>query len=232
MLSVGRCKNRFNADSKTPSERFFEGAVGMVNKDSVVLHAGCGTDSSIGFRDAAQVTIGLDLDEWLGDNADLDLAVIGSLCHIPLPAESVDLVAARWVLEHLIRPDLFFQEVARVLRPAGHLILCTPNRYHYFALAVRITPLRFQRWFMQHVLGGDPHSVFPTFYRANTSRRIRSLAAGAGLVVERLYRVEGSPNILGFSLIVYLAGVAYEQIVNRFRLLTGFRGMILAVLSK
>jgi SAM-dependent methyltransferase len=232
MSNTEKLRRRFYAESKSPFERFSQEAIGMVNSDSVVLHGGCGADSSIGFRTAAQAVIGVDLDRWICQNSDLDLALIGSLYHLPLPNQCVDIVAARWVLEHMAHPALFFHEVARVLRPCGHLVLLTTNQSHYLALTVRITPLRFQRWFISNVLGGDPNEVFPTFYRANSPRRVRSLAADAGLAEERLYMLEGAPSILKFSSISYLAGVAYERAVNRFDSLDRFRAAIVAIFSK
>jgi SAM-dependent methyltransferase len=47
----------------------------------------------------------------------------------PIPFEhgSVDLVYMAEVLEHLPRPDRGIEEIHRVLRPGGHLILTTPN---------------------------------------------------------------------------------------------------------
>lgn len=47
----------------------------------------------------------------------------------PLPIEdnSIDLVIAGEILEHLINPFMFLQEINRVLKKGGELILSTPN---------------------------------------------------------------------------------------------------------
>lgn len=232
MLSTEKLKDKLYTDHTSPFERFTAEAQRMVKEQSVVLHGGCGADDSMGLRAVARKTIGIDLDEWIARNTDLDLAVIGELCYMPLRDRSVDIVLARWVLEHMSNPALFFHESARVLRPGGQLLLMTTNQYHYFALAVRMTPLRFQRWFVKNVFGGSPDDVFPTFYRANTSRRLRALATEANLVQERIEMLEGPPSILKFSSITFLAGMAYERIVNRFRFLSGFRGAILTVFRR
>ena len=232
MPNVENLKHRFYADYKSPFTRFSEQARSMVSEDSLVLHGGCGADSSIGFREAARTTVGIDLDDWICHNTDLDLALMGSLCHLPMPEQSFDLVAAKWVLEHMDSPSLFFHEVARVLRPGGRLVLLTTNRNHYFALAVRVTPLQIQRWFIQRVHGRNAHGVFPTFYRANTPRHLRALASEAGLTEDQLEMLEGAPSILKFSPVAYLAGVAYERAVNRFAALRGFRSSIMSVFRK
>ncbi len=42
-----------------------------------------------------------------------------------------DLVVAFEVLEHLSEPTKFLEQVRRVLRPSGHLLVSTPNRRYY-----------------------------------------------------------------------------------------------------
>ena len=46
---------------------------------------------------------------------------------LPLRDEQIDLVYCSEVVEHLPDPDSLFAEVARILRPGGHLLLTTPN---------------------------------------------------------------------------------------------------------
>ena len=62
---------------------------------------------------------------------------------IPLCSNSVDVIFASDVLEHLINPAVFVAELFRVLRPGGYLILDTPNLaswHNVFALFLGIQP--------------------------------------------------------------------------------------------
>jgi 2-polyprenyl-3-methyl-5-hydroxy-6-metoxy-1,4-benzoquinol methylase len=63
---------------------------------------------------------------------------------LPFDKASFDLVLMTEVLEHLVNPDYAMDEVRRVLRPDGHLILSTPNLAclpNRVLLAVGIQPL-------------------------------------------------------------------------------------------
>jgi SAM-dependent methyltransferase len=101
-------------------DRFFEG--------KVVLDVGPGP---LGFPDAcpARVSIGLDplADLYaqhgllLPDSPALYLSTGAE--HIPLVSGSVDIVLARNSLDHVKDPDRVLEEVQRVLRPGGTLIL-------------------------------------------------------------------------------------------------------------
>lgn len=60
---------------------------------------------------------------------------------LPLATESIDCVLLLDVLEHLPRPDDCLQEIKRVLKPQGILILQVP-----FLYPIHDAPLDFQRW--------------------------------------------------------------------------------------
>ncbi len=46
---------------------------------------------------------------------------------LPFESNSFDLVLMAEVLEHVVKPDRALDEVRRVLRPRGYLVLSTPN---------------------------------------------------------------------------------------------------------
>jgi ubiquinone/menaquinone biosynthesis C-methylase UbiE len=63
--------------------------------------------------------------------------------NIPLYNESVDMILATDVIEHLINPSTFVKEMFRVLKPSGYIILDTPNLaswHNIFALLIGIQP--------------------------------------------------------------------------------------------
>src|SRR5262245_52679528 len=62
---------------------------------------------------------------------------------IPLQSASVDLITAFDVLEHLVETWLFVQELHRILKPNGYLIIDSPNLaswHNIFALVMGVQP--------------------------------------------------------------------------------------------
>ncbi|HEY8240258.1 MAG TPA: class I SAM-dependent methyltransferase [Kiritimatiellia bacterium] len=86
---------------------------------------------------------------------------------IPLPDNSYDAVVSIEVLEHLENHVRFMQEVVRVTKPGGLIVLTTPNvlslpsRWHFFLYgytdcAPRPLDPRLKEYYMQHI---NPISV-------------------------------------------------------------------------
>jgi SAM-dependent methyltransferase len=138
-------------------------------------------------------------------------------------------VFSKFVFEHLDRPLAAMRELRRVTRPGGHLVIHTPNRFHYVAIGAMLTPHRFHRWYNAR-RGRAELDTFPTRYRANDRRTLRDLAARSGYRIEHLYLLEPRPTYLDFHPLAYLLGIAYERIVSRTDALRDLRCVIVAVL--
>jgi SAM-dependent methyltransferase len=106
-----------------------------------VFEAGCGTGLLL--REAAtfaRAAVGLDLSRgMLGPARDRGLRVVqGSLTDVPLPGASFDLVYSMKVLAHVPPIERAIVELARLVRPGGHLLLEFYNPYSLRALAKRV----------------------------------------------------------------------------------------------
>lgn len=65
----------------------------------------------------------------------------------PLPFESASFDAALCLegVEHLMNPSAFIAEIARVIRPGGHIVLSTPNVMNFYSrLHFLLTGVRYQ----------------------------------------------------------------------------------------
>jgi SAM-dependent methyltransferase len=135
------------------------------------------------------------------------------------------------VLEHLDHPEVVFREVARVLVPGGSFLAKTPNRNHYMPLVAQATPHAFHQ-FYNRLRGRESVDTFPTLYRANTREAIERLSREAGLRVASVDFIEGRPEYLRLTPPTYLAGWAYEKIVNSSPLFERFRIVMVVHLRK
>jgi ubiquinone/menaquinone biosynthesis C-methylase UbiE len=149
-----------------------------------VFEAGCGTGLLL--REAAQVArsaVGLDLSRgMLGAAHGRGLRVVqGSLTDVPLPSNSMDLVYSMKVLAHIPPIQQALAELARLVRPGGHLLLEFYNPYSLRYLAKRLGgPARIAQ-------GTTDHDVFT---RYDTVEKARSyLPSGVDLVGVRGVRI-------------------------------------------
>ncbi len=98
---------------------------------SRILEAGCGTGQTLALFSDNQYTCGLDI-----SGAALRLAqkncsnaVLGSIFSMPFDDNAFDLVYNSGVIEHFRDPENIaaLQEMARVVKPSGKLVVIVPN---------------------------------------------------------------------------------------------------------
>lgn len=139
-----------------------------------VLEAGCGEGyGAAALSRFAAAVIGLDYDEPAVSHiarAYPEIAILrGNLAHLPVRDEAIDVVVNMQVIEHLWDQPGFLAEVFRVLRPAGTLVLSTPNRITFSP--GRDTPLN------------------PYHTRELSAAELTELLRDAGFVVQRMYGI-------------------------------------------
>jgi SAM-dependent methyltransferase len=136
---------------------------------------------------------------------------------IPLPDGWFDLIAARWVLEHVRDPGAFLAEVRRALRPSGRLVALTVNGGHYVTWVTRLLgqlPHGLTQWLVRRLYGREPHDTFPTYYRLNTPGQFRRLARRGGLELAHLTRL-ANPDYFSFSPTLRRVAVLVDWLLER-----------------
>ena len=168
---------------------FYTRVNALLRPDSVVLDYGAGRGAALhddncpyrkhlrSLRGRVAKVIGVDVDRAVLTNPGLDEAhVIDPAGTLPIPDESIDLVLADFVFEHVSDPEHCARELTRVLRSGGWLCARTPNRWNYVAVVARLLPERLHEGALRRV---QPErrmeDTFPAFYRMN------SLSTLAGL---------------------------------------------------
>jgi SAM-dependent methyltransferase len=221
----------------SPEEYFEQRFRDMVRPGDFVLDAGCGNGkySAAANTDTRSYKVtGLDNFESVRHNPILDYRVCGNVNELPFGDASFDVVYGRWLVEHLENPMAALAEFHRVLKPGGRLALFTTNLLHYYGAVARVTPQWFHVWFNCRVRKFEEADIFPTYYRANTRRRIHKLLREAGFCKPaiQISLVEGSSSVLGFNFVLHGLGRAYERVVKRFETLDSFRMNLIAIARK
>lgn len=201
-----------------------------LNKKMIVLDAGCGR--TFKYRDKLQdkvdKIIGIDLVKF---NCSEDV-LNGSLYQIPFKNKSFDLIISKSVLEHLENPTLAFKEFNRILRKHGLVIILTPNLYDYASLIAKYVPNKLHNFILERMLNRKPESVFDTYFRMNTKKKLYSIAKRTGFRFESINYVSQYPHYLMFNTILFRMGIMYEKMISRFKILGFLRPWILGVLRK
>jgi ubiquinone/menaquinone biosynthesis C-methylase UbiE len=214
---------RFNAlveSTVSPSDRVLEIGAG----------SGQGSQNRFALKGRVAEYIGIDPDPRVLQNPSLDRGVVCTAESLPFDDEHFDLVFHTMVAEHLPDPIAAMCETARVLKPGGRVLFETPSRYYYPMLAAALTPQWFHEWYVAKLGSGrSSEDVFPTVYRANDSRTIRSVMTQAGLVpVINFWSTP--PGYLRFSPLSFLVGVLYERTAER--LVPALRARIVVTATK
>lgn len=217
------------------SDDAFPGRIlALVEPDMEVLDIGAGSGIGLQARfplkGRCRRFVGIDLDPRVRDNPHLDEAHVADACDLPFENNRFDLIYHTMVAEHLERPIDAFREMARVLKPGGEIHFNTPSRFYYPMLLARLTPTSMHSAMVKRLGSGRAeYEVFPTFYRMNTAGDIRRLAAAVGLVAS-IEHVSVPPGYLRFHPAPFLAGIAYERIMER--LIPALRGQLWVRMSK
>ena len=239
IISVEKLKKKFYPDDlKDGTLVFYQWLRQYVKKEFIALNVGAGQTSKRKIRslkkEVKEVT-GVDIDEVILQNEDLDKAVvIKKGDKLPFADNSFDLIWTDYVFEHVEDPLMFVSEVKRVLKPGSSFFFRTPNRSHYVSLISSITP----HWFHELVanrargLSTAEHDIYPTYYRLNTKHSILKNANKIGFKNVELRFIECDPSYMVFNPIAFLIGVMYERLVNSTNLLSGFRANIFGRLEK
>ncbi|MFE2780324.1 methyltransferase domain-containing protein [Streptomyces massasporeus] len=110
---------------------------------------------------------------------------------LPFASGSADAVLFSEVVEHLVDPDAALDEIRRILRPGGHLMLSTPNLaawYNRGLLLAGVQPV-FSEVSLRGI-HGRPGKEVVGHLRLYTARALKKFVAASGFTVVRL---EGAP---------------------------------------
>jgi len=177
---------------------------------------------------------GIDVDSEVLKNSNCTSTKVFDGLRFPFPDGSFDACVSNWVLEHVADPETHFKEVARVLRPDGVYCFRTMNLFHYVTLGSQLTPHSLHLRLANRLrgLGTEAHDPYLTFYRANTTKRLKSLIQKTALETSLLQLMEPEPSYGRVHATLFYPMMIYERIVNSTSLLSNLRIIIFGVCTK
>lgn len=205
-----------------------------VTPESVVLDVGCSRgDPDLPALSEGRLLFGADVDlPGLRANRIAHAVVHAPVTALPFAEASCDVIAMKWVAEHLAEPEAAFRECARVARPGGVVCVLTPNAWSVFTLLSRLIPYRLKQVLKGRMFGVHEEDTFRTYYRANTRRQLERQFAGAGFEKVEVFLLPGMWTFFIFNRPLALLVRAIERVQQRLPVARGAATYIVGVWRK
>lgn len=187
-------------------------------KAGTLVDVGCGAIGLLGRMEnrltALQAdSIGIDTNaEDLARNPNIRHRICASCYALPLASNSVDFIVCRWMFEHLESPEKAMREFSRVLKTGGFLYIKTPNLWNYGMIVSWATPTIAHNLFRS---AAGLRENTPTYYRANTKRKLAEMAADSGFAVRRIERISNSFMYYSFNKELFLTMRIFSRMAGK-----------------
>lgn len=122
-------------------------------------------------RGVGRTVVAVDIDAAVMKNEACDERYLLTDCPVRLAPESVDLIVADYVLEHVASVEAFSDFVHKYLKPGGWICARTPHKWSYIGLLARLVDNSIHSKFIARAQPDRKEiDVFPTAYKLNTRR--------------------------------------------------------------
>lgn len=115
--------------------------------------------------------VGVDPDETIHENLIVHERVQSTIDALRLD-RTFDVVTLRMVAEHITDPSAAIDSLARLCRPSGLVVVCTPNQWSPVSFAARVVPHALHAPIKRWLWCSDAKDTFPVAYRMNTRRQL------------------------------------------------------------
>jgi len=155
----------FDPDFKFRWEYYDQLLLANLNSKTEWLDIGCGYNNDVKqFGDKTSFACGLDI--ILTDQHELPF-VQGDIYKLPFKSNSFDFISLRFVVEHIEFPQKAFNEMHRILKPNGRILIMTTNLSSPLIYLPRILPFKLKQFLLEKIFDGHHKDIFPTFHKLN-----------------------------------------------------------------
>ena len=139
------------------------------------LDVGCGEMSELSEDLIFKTKIGSDI-LFPVDTKLFDFPFLQSdLYSFPFKDQSLDIILLRFVVEHIEFPDKAFEEISRILKPNGKILILTTNIKSPIIFIPKIIPYSIRKKIILKIFGANDDDIFPTYHRLNSLKAIKKL---------------------------------------------------------
>ncbi len=196
----------------------------FLSKEKTWVDIGCGNNADVEEKKSlVKLAIGTDIYKHDKLNNELFLLSEGSL--LPFKSGSVDVISLRFVIEHIENPTKLFDELHRVLRPKGIVVILTTNLWSPIIFLPKLIPYRTRKFIMKTLFEVYEEDIFPTYHRFNTLSKAKSISTSFN--IEKLIFIQAlnaDSNLVFFAFMFW-------HIVTKIKFLNIFRSNILMVIK-
>jgi len=137
------------------------------------LDIGCGNESELAEDLQFKIKLGTDL-LAPQDIPALKIPFVQSdLYFLAFKNKCFDLILLRFVVEHIEFPQKAMQEISRILKPNGKIIILTTNIFSPIIFLPKLLPYKFRKKLILKIFGVAEDDIFPTYHRINSKRAIK-----------------------------------------------------------
>ena len=218
---------------KSLSDYYWSTLDGCITSNMMVLDMGAGKKSMLSLFIGRKITIvGLDAShEALKKNKSLSYGVCGDAQRLPFKTGAFDLIVSQWLLEHLPAPVFFFKEASRCMRKGGSFVVVSNSLFCPLMAFNALMPRKIRDGIKRRFLPKEvEEDTFPTFYRANTKRRLKRLLRSTELK-EKFFIYVSDLSFFIFNRILFAFWLAVDRFTER-RFLRPLRMHFLGVYEK
>jgi ubiquinone/menaquinone biosynthesis C-methylase UbiE len=218
-----RFRRHFAHVADTVSDQYPEIVGTFAREGSVVADVGGGAQCALVTTCPDSQIIALDISAAeLARNRDVeDRRVADVTKHMPLADNSCDIVASRYVIEHLRGVEHFAEESYRVLKPGGVFITLFPNKYAPFSLLNRALSVSAARK-VAYALKEEAArwDVFPAYYEFCSPRVFSRLLETKGFTSIDVKVTYSQSTYYSFFFPLAAFFLCYEWILTRLNLIS------------
>ena len=166
---------------------FYSRINSLIDTNSIVLDFGAGRaawyedDSCKTRRDIrllkgkVKQLVAVDVDEIVLENRSSDNQIVIKDGKLDVEPNSIDLIVADYVLEHIDNPTEFYSQINNCLKSGGWFCARTPHKYNYVALVASLVKNSLHSKLLSYIQPDRKEiDVFPTRYKLNQIKDVNS----------------------------------------------------------